>query len=188
MNILLAILLGGLFGFALYFTGASHPKKLVSMLKLQDLSLMKIILFAIGLSSVLLFAANALGILDLSHLSIKSTNLGVLIGGLIFGVGFGWIGSCPGTCVAASGSDGIKKALITVLGGLVGAFAFSMTYGFWKSAGLFGVMDLGKITLFNLSEKYPSLFGLGFSGLLLTGVLFMALAVVLPHTFRKAKQ
>ena len=112
MNILLAVILGGLFGFALYFTGASHPKKLVSMLKLHDISLMKIILFAIGLSSVLLSIANALGILDLSHLSIKSTNLGVLIGGLIFGVGFGWIGSCPGTCVAASGSDGIKKALI----------------------------------------------------------------------------
>ena len=48
MNILLAVILGGLFGFALYFAGASHPKKLVSMLKLQDISLMKIILFAIG--------------------------------------------------------------------------------------------------------------------------------------------
>ncbi len=175
MNILLAVILGGLFGFALYFTGASHPKNLVSMLKLHDISLMKIILFAIGLSSVLLSIANALGILDLSHLSIKSTNLGVLIGGLIFGVGFGWIGSCPGTCVAASGSDGIKKALITVLGGLAGAFAFSATYGFWKSIGLFGVMD-------------PSLFEIGFSGLLITGLLFMALAAGLPNQLRKEKQ
>ena len=162
MNILLAVILGGLFGFALYFTGASHPKKLVSMLKLHDISLMKIILFAIGLSSVLLSIANALGILDLSHLSIKSTNLGVLIGGLIFGVGFGWIGSCPGT--------------------------FSATYGFWKSIGLFGVMDLGKMTLFGLSEKYPSLFEIGFSGLLITGLLFMALAAGLPNQLRKEKQ
>ena len=56
MNILFAVILGGLFGFALYFTGASHPKKLVSMLKLHDISLMKIILFAIGLSSVLHWA------------------------------------------------------------------------------------------------------------------------------------
>lgn len=62
-----------------------------------------------GSVSGYLFAANALGIFDLSHLSVKATNLGVLIGGLIFGIGFGWIGSCPGTCVAASGSDGIKK-------------------------------------------------------------------------------
>lgn len=188
MNIILAIILGSLFGFALYFTGASHPEKIVSMLKLQDLSLMKKILFAIGLSNVLLFAANTLGIFDLSHLSVKATNLGVLIGGLIFGVGFGWIGSCPGTCVAASSSDGIKKALITVLGGLFGAFAFSVTYGFWKSVGLFGVMDFGKMTLFNLSDNYPSIFSLGFSGLLFTGVLFMVFAVALPEKFRKEKQ
>ncbi|WP_343207886.1 DUF6691 family protein [Anaerolentibacter hominis] len=188
MNIILAIILGSLFGFALYLTGASHPVKLVSMLRLRDLSLMKIILFAIGLSSVLLFAANALGIFDLSHLSIKTANLGVLAGGLIFGVGFGWIGSCPGTCVAASGGGGIRKALITVLGGLAGAFTFSITYGFWKSLGLFGTMDLGKMTLFTLSEKYPALLGLGFSGLLITGVLFMTLAVLLPANARKAKQ
>lgn len=188
MNIILAIILGGLFGFALYFTGASNTKKIVSMLKLQDLSLMKIILFAIGLSSILLFTANILGIFDLSHLSIKATNLGVLIGGLIFGIGFGWIGSCPGTCVAASGGNGIKKAVITVLGGLLGAFSFSMTYGFWKSIGLFKIMDFGKITLFNLSEKYPSLLNIGFSGLLISGLLFITVALALPSKLRKENQ
>lgn len=188
MNIILSIILGGLFGFALYFTGASHPKKLLAMLRLKDISLMKIILFAIGLSSILLFAANALGIFDSSHLNVKTTNLGVLIGGLIFGFGFGWIGSCPGTCVAASGSDGIKKALMTVLGGLVGAFAFSVTYSFWKSVGIFGAMDLGKMTLFDLSETYPALFNIGFSGLLITGLVFMALAIALPNHLRKEEQ
>ncbi|MEA5012715.1 MAG: YeeE/YedE thiosulfate transporter family protein [Angelakisella sp.] len=187
MNIILAILLGGLFGFALYFVGASFPKKLISMLKLEDLTLMKMILFAIGLSSVLLFAANAIGIFDISHLSVKATNLGVLVGGLIFGFGFGWIGSCPGTCVAASSGGGWKKAVITVIGGLVGAFAFSMTYGFWKSAGLFSTMDWGKLTLFNISEKYPALMNIGFWGLLITGLAFMGIAWVLPHQFRKQK-
>lgn len=72
-----------------------------------------------------------------------------------------------------------------MLGGLLGAFAFSMTYGFWKSVGLFSTMDLGKMTLFNLSEKYPSLFGIGFSGLLITGLLFMGVAILLPDGFRK---
>lgn len=187
MDLILAIMIGGLFGFALYYTGASRPKKLVSMLKLEDLSLMKTILFSIGLSSVLLFAANTKGILDLSHLNIKATNLGVITGGLIFAVGFGWLGSCPGTCVAASGSDGIKKALVTVLGGLAGAFTFSMTYGFWKSAGLFASMDFGKMTLFALSEKYPSLFNIGFGGLLFTGLMFMTIAVILPEKLRKVK-
>ena len=185
VEILLAIILGGLFGFALYRTGASHPKKLVSMLQMKDISLMKTILFAIGLSSVLLFAANALGIFDPSHFSVKATNLGVLIGGLIFGVGFGWIGSCPGTCVAASGGDGIKRALVTVFGGLVGAFAFSMTYGAWNAVGLFRRMDYGKMTLFQVSDQYPALFEIGFTGLLVTGVIFMALALALPETIRR---
>jgi len=185
MDIILGILLGSLFGFALYYVGASFPRKLLAMLKLEDLTLMKIILFAIGLSSVLLFVANLLGIFDISHLSVKTTNLGVLIGGLIFGIGFGWIGACPGTCVSAAAGSGFKKAMVTILGGLVGAFAFSMTYGAWKSIGVFSTMDLGKLSLFNISEKFPSVFDIGFSGLLITGLLFMGIAFVLPGKIRK---
>ena len=185
MNIILGILLGGLFGFALYFVGASFPRKLLAMLKLEDLTLMKIIVFAIGLSSVLLFVANLLGIFNISHLSVKATNLGVIIGGLIFGVGFGWIGSCPGTCVSAVSGNGFKKAMITILGGLVGAFAFSMTYGAWKSIGIFDTMNLGKLSLFNISDKFPSVFNIGFSGLLITGVIFMIVAFVLPEKSKK---
>ncbi len=184
----MAIILGGLFGFVLYLVGASNPKKLISMLRLQDLYLMKTIIFAIGFSSVLLFFANLFGIFDISHLSIKSTNLGVVVGGLIFGIGFGWVGTCPGTCVAATGSGGFKKAISAVIGGLFGAFAFSMSYGFFKNLGLFNTMDLGKLTLFNISEKYPSVFDIGFSGLLIVGIIFMVIGVILPQKpFSKAK-
>ena len=185
MDIILGILFGSLFGFALYYVGASFPKKLLAMLKLEDLTLMKIILFAIGLSSVLLFFANSFGILDISHLSVKPTNLGVLVGGLIFGIGFGWIGSCPGTCVAAAGGSGFKKALFTIFGGLVGAFAFSLTYGVWKATGIFSAMDLGKLSLFNISEKFIPVFSIGFSGLLIMGLVFMGIAFVLPEKIRK---
>lgn len=185
MEIILAIILGSLFGLALYITGASNPKKLVSMLRLQDLSLMKIIVFAIGFSSVLLFLANMIGIFDVSHLSVKATNLGVILGGLIFGLAFGAVGTCPGTCVAATSSGGFKKAIVAVLGGLVGAFAFSMTYGFWKRLGLFSTMDFGKITLFKISEKYDSVFSLGFTGLFIIGIAFMVVAYLIPSKGRR---
>lgn len=185
MNIILGILLGSLFGFALYYVGASFPRKLLLMLKLEDLTLMKIILFAIGLSSVLLFVANIFGIFEIAHLSIKTANLSVVIGGLIFGFGFGWIGSCPGTCVSASAGNGYKVALVTILGGLVGAFIFSVTFGILKSTGVFDVMNLDKLTLFNISEKYPSVFDVSFSGLLIVGLLFMVIAFVLPERVRK---
>ncbi|WP_040213190.1 DUF6691 family protein [Clostridium polynesiense] len=188
MKIILAIVLGSLFGFALYFAGASNSKKLLSMLRLEDISLMKIILFAIGFSSVLLFFANFIGIFDISHLSVKASNVGVILGGLIFGLGFGAVGTCPGTCVAASSSGDLKKAIAAVLGGLAGAFAFSMTYGMWKNIGLFSAMDLGKLTLFNISEKYPSVVNIGFSGLLITGIIFMAAALLLPQRIRRESE
>lgn len=180
MEILLAIFLGGLFGAALYLAGASNPNKLLSMLRLEDLGLMKIIVFAIGFASVLLSVSIGFGIFDISHLSIKTTHLGVIVGGFIFGIGFGSVGTCPGTCVAATGTGGFRKGLAAVIGGLVGAFAFSMTYGFWEGTGLFDTMNLGKLTLFNLSDKFPSVFSIGYIGLLITGMLFMTAAYFIP--------
>lgn len=180
MEIILAVIMGGLFGLALYLAGASDSKKILSMLRLENLTLMKIIMFAIGFSSVLLFGANALGVFDISHLSIKTANLGVIVGGLIFGLGFGWAGTCPGTCAAASSSGAVKKALMAVIGGLTGALAFSMTYGFWEETGLFSAMDMGKLTLFSISEEFPSVFAIGYTGLLIMGILFMAAGYFLP--------
>ena len=51
MNIFLALLIGGLFGFALDRVRASNPNYIISMLKLENLYLMKAILFAIGFAS-----------------------------------------------------------------------------------------------------------------------------------------
>ena len=55
MIIILAIILGTAFGFALDQAKASDPEKIINMLRLKDFHLMKVILFAIGFSSLLLF-------------------------------------------------------------------------------------------------------------------------------------
>lgn len=181
MMIIRAIILGALFGAALYWAGAANPRKLLAMLRLENLTLMKIIIFAIGFANVWLSISLSLGIFDESHLNIKSMNLGVIVGGLIFGVGFGWAGTCPGTCVAAAGGTrGVKKAIVAVIGGLIGAFVFSITYGFWKRIGLFRTMDWGKLTLFDISFRFPSLLDFGSGGLLVVGILFMIIACVIP--------
>ena len=180
MELLLAVLLGGFFGFALYYVGATNPKKLINMLNLNDLSLMKILLFAIGFSSFLVSIASMVGILNVSHFDVKATHLGVVVGGLIFGVGFGWAGTCPGTCVAGVSGKSIKKAISALLGGLIGAFAFSLSYGSWKNLGLFDAMNLGNLSLFNISDKFPSVFQIGFGGLLLMGVVLMVAAYFMP--------
>lgn len=180
MENVIAIVMGLAFGYSLYWVGASSPKKLIAMLRLQDLTLMKIIVFAIGIASVLLFTFGLLGWLTISHLSVKSTNLAVIIGGLLFGIGFGTVGTCPGTCVAAAGSGGAKKAVSAVAGGLIGAWLFSMTYQFWMNVGLYDIMDFGKLTLFAVSDKYPSVFTMGFTGLFAVGVIFMLIGCFLP--------
>ena len=150
MNILLAIILGGFFGFALTYVGATQFKNILKMLRLENLSLAKIILFAIGFSSSLLSISALIGIFDIYHLSIKTMNLGVVIGGLL------------------------------------GAFVFSLYYGYLKGLGLFETLNLGKLTLFNISDKYPSVFNIGFEGLLFVGFLFMIAAYLLPNSILKS--
>lgn len=180
MMLLLAILLGGFFGFSLYKVGATKMENLLSMLSLRDLTLMKIILFAIGFSSVLVGLSYAMNVFDPSHLSVKTMHLGVVVGGLIFGLAFGTIGTCPGTCIAGVMGGGFKKAISGVCGGLVGAFLFSMSYGWLLDKGFFNVLNLGKLTLFNLSDKYPSIFDFGYGGLASVGIIFMVVAFLLP--------
>ncbi len=188
MHVVLAIIIGSMFGYALYLVGASSTKRLTAMLRLEDLELMKIILFAIGVGSILLSVFGLLGWIDITHLSVKTTHLGVVIGGLLFGVGFGSIGTCPGTCVAASGGNGGRKAIAAILGGLLGAWIFSMTYGLWESIGLFDVMNVGKLTLFDISDSYPSLLHFGFEGLLLVGLIFIFISVLIPFSKYKTKK
>ena len=182
MKILLAILLGGFFGYALYKVQATNPKKLLAMLRLEDLHLAKAILFAIGFASVLL---SAVGIFNINHLSVKTLNLGVIIGGIIFGLGFGYAGTCPRTCVGASGTNNFKKGLSDIIGGLMGALTFTLSYGYLNNLGLISGFDLGKLTLFNISPNYPSLFNVGYIGLFLTGILFMLVSYFMPKSILK---
>jgi hypothetical protein len=124
MDIVLAIILGTLFGFMLHRVGASNPENIINMLRLKDFHLMKVIFFAIAISSSLLFIA----------------------GGLILGAGWAIAGYCPGTGVAAIG-DGRKDALFFVLGGLFGACLYMVLYAKLKGTFLLEKILGGKVTL-----------------------------------------
>jgi uncharacterized membrane protein YedE/YeeE len=70
---------------------------------------------------------------------------GNILGGLIFGIGWGLLGYCPGTSVGALG-EGRWDALWGVMGMLAGAALFAEAYPFMKRTVLtWG--DFGKITL-----------------------------------------
>lgn len=179
-----AVLLGSAFGFALYAAGASRRSNIRAMLRLESLELMKTILFGIGFAAFLIGLSVWAGYFDGSHFSVKAMNGGVLLGGLIFGVGFGFSGCCPGTSLAALPLGHRAKTFGLVAGGLAGAFAFSLSYSWWKGLGLFRVMDLGKITLFGVSSRFSSVFSAGPIGLAGLGILFMIAALAVPRKLR----
>ena len=79
-------------------------------------------------------------------LSVKSTVLGGnILGGLLFGLGWGLLGYCPGTSAGALG-EGRWDAVWGILGMLAGAALFAEAYpGLKKTVLTWG--DFGKITL-----------------------------------------
>ena len=146
MNLLLALLIGGAFGAVLDRVGASNPNVIGRMLALIDLRLMKAILLAIGVGSVLMFGGQMLGLVDVGHMSVKSTYAGVFLGGIMLGAGWALSGYCPGTGVVAAGA-GRRDALAFVAGGLLGAAAYMASYPAWKASGLLDAIAGGKVTL-----------------------------------------
>ncbi|MGD8977800.1 MAG: YeeE/YedE thiosulfate transporter family protein [Gammaproteobacteria bacterium] len=182
MEIVLAIFLGTLFGFVLHRVGASNPENIINMLRLTDLHLMKAILFAIGLSSSVLFLGMAVGLIDPGHLSVKGSYTGVLLGGALLGLGFGSVGYCPGTGLAAM-ADGRRDAVAFVFGGLAGAFAYMLSYPAVKATGLLDPIAGGKSTLAATgNESFVALVP-GVPGWMLAvgiGILLMGIAWVLP--------
>ncbi|MDO5294485.1 MAG: YeeE/YedE thiosulfate transporter family protein [bacterium] len=184
-DIILAIFLGGFFGFSLYFVGASNPANILSMLRLKKLRLMKVIVFAIGFGAFLVGLTGLFGVFPVTHFNVKTTNLGVIVGGLIFGIGFGYGGTCPGTAVAGIADVAYKKSISAVLGGLLGAFVFAISYKAIASTGLFSALAVGKVTLFHISDNYSSIFRIGMPGLLMLGVCFMGIGYFLPDEARK---
>jgi hypothetical protein len=182
MEIVYAIVFGTLFGFVLQRAGAADPDKIVGMLQLRDLHLMKVILLAIGLSSLLLFAGMELGLVDSSHLSVKSSYRGVVLGGMVLGLGWAVAGFCPGTGVVAAGA-GRKDAGFFLLGGLCGAGLFTAMYGGIKDSMLFEALG-GKVTL-ALTGHYPALLPVnGFVTAAVIAAVFVAVAWLLPMKLR----
>lgn len=186
MEALLAIVLGILFGFALHRVGASNPEYIINMLRLTDLHLMKAIMFAVGLSSAALFLGMAFGLIDPGHISIKSSYVGVIVGGVILGIGFATAGYCPGTGLAALG-DGRKDAVAFVVGGLLGAFIYMLVFSNIESSFLFNTIGGGKTSVaLTGNNSYPAFIQniSGTSVALVIAVVFMVIAWRLPSKIR----
>lgn len=189
MQILLAIVIGAAFGAVLDRVGATNPNVITGMLTLRRVRLMKTILLAIGTGSILMFAGQMVGFVDVGHMSVKTAYVGVFIGGLMLGAGWAASGFCPGTGVCAAAS-GRKDALFFIAGGLLGAAAYMVTYPSWKASGLLDKVLGGKVALGTVpGSKFDGLFAMSGDILgIVLGAIFVLVAFVLPETLTGEKQ
>ena len=134
---------GILFGFFLQRGRVLRYDKQLGALRLMDMTIVKFMLSTVLVGMVGIYLLKDLGLVKLS---IKSTNLGAnIIGGLLFGAGWGLLGYCPGTSAGALG-EGRWDALWGIIGMLVGAAIFAEVYPVLKTTVLtWG--NLGKMTL-----------------------------------------
>ncbi|MEZ4600911.1 MAG: DUF6691 family protein [Syntrophotaleaceae bacterium] len=144
MNLLIwGLVTGILFGFLLQKGRVLRYDKQLGALRLIDMTIVKFMLSAILVGMVGIYLLNDLGLLALKH---KSAVLGSnIIGGLIFGVGWGLVGYCPGTSLGALG-EGRWDSIWAILGMLFGAGVFAEFYpGLKRTVMSWG--DFGKISL-----------------------------------------
>jgi uncharacterized membrane protein YedE/YeeE len=137
------LITGMLFGFFLQKGRVLRYDKQIAALRLIDMTIVKFMFTAVLVAMVGVYLLKDLGLVKLA---VKPTNLGGnIIGGLLFGVGWGLIGYCPGTAVGALG-EGRWDAAWGILGMLTGAALFAEAYPALKASVLtWG--DFGKITL-----------------------------------------
>ena len=142
-QLLLGACFGVLFGFFLQKGGVAKYPVLLGALLLKDFTVMKVMLTAIVVGSVGIFSLHALGLVKLH---IKPTRYAAnIIGGLLFGVGFGLLGYCPGTGAAAFG-QGNWDAIAGVLGLMAGSYLFAESSD-WLGKTVLTWGDRGKLML-----------------------------------------
>ncbi|MBD2423975.1 DUF6691 family protein [Cyanobium sp. FACHB-13342] len=128
MNRLLWAAVGGvLFGFGLAFSGMARPEVVLSFLQLRDLGLLLVMAAALAVLVPVfqlaprLRARTVLG--EPFSTEVKPFHRGLIPGAVLFGLGWGLSGVCPGAAVASLGL-GNGAILIALAGMLPGAWLF----------------------------------------------------------------
>ncbi len=128
LDLLIALLIGIGFGFALEQAGFSSSRKLAGMFYGYDTTVIKVFFTA---SIVALVGSQILSYLGLLNLNLVFVNefyvYASIVGGIIMGAGFIMGGFCPGTGLSAL-SIGKIDAMVFFAGALTGAFLFAETF------------------------------------------------------------
>jgi hypothetical protein len=164
VSLVVAVLIGIGFGFALERAGFGSARKLAAQFYFRDLAVFKVMFTAIVTAMTGIFYLAWIGWMDLSLVFVNPTYIvPMVVGGFILGVGFVVGGYCPGTSVVAC-STGKIDGIIYLLGVMFGIFVFAELFPWLE--GFYNSTPMGRLTM-------PQLFNLPY-GLLVFAVILMA--------------
>ncbi|KTG11533.1 transporter protein [Haloprofundus marisrubri] len=143
----LVILLGGLvFGFGLGLSQMAKPEIVLDFLQFEDFGLVFVMGGAAVVSGLTFFVATRY--LDRAPLTgrgytrrLKTMDRNVPVGGVIFGVGWGLSGICPGAAYASVGLGNV-----TILWAILGMFLGAYAQGFARSTRADGTDSAESVT------------------------------------------
>ncbi|MBI1281872.1 MAG: YeeE/YedE family protein [Anaerolineaceae bacterium] len=151
----IAILLGIFFGFSLNKAGLTKYHKIVNVFRLTDMAVLKFMMTALIVSMSGLYLLRGLGLITFPNVPATYV-VGNIVGGLIFGVGMALSGYCPGTCAAGSGEGKLDYLIPGLLGFLVGAGIYGLTYQYVFPA-ISKLANIGNVVIPDLWNLSPFL-------------------------------
>jgi uncharacterized protein len=126
--LVMAAVVGIAFGFFLERSGFGSAKKLTSVFILRDWGVYRVMFTALVTAMIGAQLMSAFGWMDLGLLELSTTFFWpMIIGGLLFGVGFYFGGFCPGTAVV-SAVRGRLDAWMFLVGIVLGIYGFALFY------------------------------------------------------------
>ena len=142
----IGLCVGIVFGFLLQKGGATSYDVIIGQLLLTDFTVVKIMLSAVVTGMIGVHVLRSLG---LAQLHPKPGSFGSsVVGGLIFGVGFGLLGYCPGTAAGAVGEGALDALAGGVVGMLTGSGLFAAVHPRLEK----GILTRGEFTALTIPD------------------------------------
>ncbi|BDY12868.1 YeeE/YedE thiosulfate transporter family protein [Hydrogenimonas cancrithermarum] len=168
-NVWLVLFIGFVFGAIIQWSRVDKFEKIAGFAMLEDMTVPKLLFFAIGLASIGLYFMIEAGY---AHYHVKPIMLGgIVIGAVLFGIAMAIFGKCPGTG-PISVAEGRIDVLVGAIGGIFGGLFFTMAYPWLKQ--IMGP-DYGELTLPELFHGHES------TVVLLYGIALIAVAFLIPN-------